>query len=93
MWWRAVRRVAAVVLVGLMALVLTGGAGIVGATGRFYDVADVLAAAHLGLSGWAWPWALTLRPIVLADVAVAAVMAVPSLLRRWGRRPSPGAGP
>jgi hypothetical protein len=34
------------------------------------------------LSGPAWPWTLSLRPILLATAAVAAAVSVPLLLRR-----------
>ena len=35
------------------------------------------------LSGPAWPWALTLRPILLAAAAVAAVLGIQIVRRRW----------
>jgi putative intracellular protease/amidase len=41
------------------------------------------------LSGPAWPWALTLRPILLAAAAVAAVLGI-QIVRR--RRSAPGGG-
>lgn len=37
---------------------------------------------HLGLSGSAWPWALTLRPIVTGVAAGLVVLIVPLLSRR-----------
>jgi transcriptional regulator GlxA family with amidase domain len=51
------------------------------------------------LSGPAWPWTLTLRPILLAATAVAAAVSVPLLLRRrraavrGGDRAAPPAQP
>jgi putative intracellular protease/amidase len=42
------------------------------------------------LSGPAWPWALTLRPILLAGAAVTAVLGIQLLRRR--RNPGRGAG-
>jgi hypothetical protein len=41
------------------------------------------------LSGPAWPWALTLRPVLLAAAAVAAVLGIQFLGRRRNRRTAP----
>jgi hypothetical protein len=79
------------------AVVLLGSAGAnVGrdvATAQWVATTLEYPAAHLGLSGSAWPWALTLRPIVIADVAIAAVLAVPFLRRRLRRRAHPRTEP
>jgi hypothetical protein len=42
----------------------------------------------LQLAGPAWPWTLTLRPILIAAAAIAAVLGV-QLLRRRRRAPAP----
>ena len=41
------------------------------------------------LSGPAWPWALTLRPILLAAAAIAAALSIQLLRRRRNGRTAP----
>jgi hypothetical protein len=36
------------------------------------------------LAGPAWPWALSLRPILIAGVAIAAILGIQYLRRRGG---------
>ena len=80
MRWRTVGRVAVTALVGLLVPVAVAAVGIAGATGEIYTPRD--ASAPPQLSGPAWPWALTLRPVLIAAAAVAGALIIQLLLRR-----------
>jgi transcriptional regulator GlxA family with amidase domain len=56
------------------------------ATARWVAKTLQYPTANPPLAGPAWPWALTLRPILITTTAVAAAVSVPLLLRRRGGR-------
>jgi hypothetical protein len=82
MRWRRVGRLAATVLLGLAVPVAVGAVGIAGATDELYTARDPNAPSTPRLAGPAWPWTLTLRPVLLAAAAVTAVLGIRLLRRR-----------